>query len=127
MWRKPLDRTLSLARMVNLLSTKVLSDSLVSSNAAFFREWRFSHHVSLLIRLSTACLASSSSALTLYDLLSNKLVYLASFPAPPSLRGGIKRLSRHTGTDFAFIFVKVWGSNPLPSVDNTDALPIELT
>lgn len=85
LWRKPLDRTLSLARMVNLLSTKVLSDSLVSSNAAFFGVWRITRRILLLVYQSSACLASSSIPLRTYVFNPNKHVHLASFSAPHCL------------------------------------------
>ena len=71
--------------MVNLLSTKVLSDSLVSSNAAFFRVWRITRRILLLVHQSSVCLASSSIPLRIYVFNSNKHVHLAGFSAPHCL------------------------------------------
>ena len=71
--------------MVNLLSTRVLSDSLVSSNAAFFRVWRITRRILLLVYQSSVCLASSSIPLRTYVFNPNKHIHLASFSAPHCL------------------------------------------
>ena len=107
---KPLCRTLALARQVNTLSTKVLSDHFVSSNGAFFRERRFSRHVLLLVLLSSACLASSSTALTVYVFFPNNHIRLASFCGPNSANSMVLTTFHNTPEQsFAFCYQRrIW-------------------
>lgn len=57
----------------------------------------------LLIRFQTACLASSSTPLRVYDLSSNERFHLASYGAPTSVRVGINHLSHDTGPVFCVL------------------------
>lgn len=101
--REPLCRTQSLARIVNTLSTKVLADSLVSLNTAFFDEWLISCRTLLFVLLSSACLASSSQSLNRYVFYPNKHVHLASFSAPDSLACQVLSAFHNVpGQSFAF-------------------------
>ena len=123
----PLDRTDSLARSVNPLSTRVLTDHRVSLSAAFFNEWRFSCHIMLFDHQSSASLASCSKALTFYVFNPINHFRLASFHEPHCFRCGIKHLSHDAGTVFAFLaWVAKLESNQLPKVSYTLALPDEL-
>lgn len=99
-----MDRTDSLARSVNPLSTRVLTDHRVSLSAAFFNEWRFSCHIMLFDHQSSASLASCSKALTSYVFNPINHFRLASFHEPHCFRCGIKHLSHDAGTVFAFFF-----------------------
>ena len=100
-------RTLALARQVNTLSTKVLSDHSVSSNGAFFRERRFSRHVLLLVLLSSASLASCSTPLRVYVFFPNNHIRLASFRGPHSANSMALTTFHNTpGQSFAFISKK---------------------
>jgi hypothetical protein len=100
-----LDRTESLARTVNPLSTRAVSSHLVSLSAAFFRVWRLTRHIMLFDHQSSASLASCSKALTFYVFNPINHFRLASFHEPHCLRCGIKHLSHDAGTVFAFFFV----------------------
>ena len=84
-WWVPLDRTDFLARSVNPLSTKVLSDSLVSLSAAFFEVWRVTYHATLFVLRSSVCLASSSVPLRTYVFTPNNHFILARIRGPNSL------------------------------------------
>lgn len=84
-WWVPLDRTDFLARSVNPLSTKVLSDSLVSLSAAFFEWWRIHYHATLFVPQSSVCLASSSVPLRTYVFNPNNHIILAGIREPNSL------------------------------------------
>lgn len=53
----------------------------------------------LFVLRSSACLASSSGPLRPYVFSPNKFFSLASFGTPPSLRGGLNRLSHGTEPD----------------------------
>ena len=77
--------TLSLARKVEPLSTRCLATILVTLSAAFFGEWRFSRRMLLFVHLSSASLASYSTALTVYVFYPNNHFCLASFCEPNSL------------------------------------------
>ena len=81
----PLDRTESLARTVNPLSTRVIADHLVSLSAAFFEVWRLTHHATLFVLRSSVCLASSSVPLRTYVFTPNNHFILARIHGPNSL------------------------------------------
>jgi hypothetical protein len=105
----PLDRTESLARTVNPLSTRAIAGHLVSLSAAFFRVWRLTRHIMLFDHQSSASLASCSKALTSYVFNPINHFRLASFHEPHCFRCGIKHLSHDAGTVFAFFFgVHCW-------------------
>lgn len=80
----PLVITESLARIVLPLSTKVLSDSLVSLSAAFFEWWRIHYHATLFVPQSSVCLASSSVPLRTYVFNPNNHIILAGIREPNS-------------------------------------------
>lgn len=121
-----MSRTESLARIVNSLSTKVLTDHLVSLSAAFFSVWRLTRHIMLFDHQSSVCLASSSKALTSYVFNPINHFRLASFHEPHSFRCGIKHLSHDAGTVFAFLWRAKLESNQLPTYPKNVALPNEL-
>lgn len=81
----PLVITESLARIVLPLSTKVLSDSLVSLSAAFFEVWRLTYHATLFVPQSSVCLASNSVPLRTYVFNPNNHIILAGIREPNSL------------------------------------------
>ena len=99
--------TLSLARKVESLSTKVLADHLVTLSAAFFGEWRFSRRMLLFVHLSSASLASCSTALTLYVFYPNNHFRLASFCEPNSLACQVLSTFHNIpGQSFAFYYAR---------------------
>ena len=77
--------TESLARIVLPLSTEVLADHPVTLNAAFFSGWRFPRRTYLFDHLSSASLASYSTALTVYVFFPINHFCLASFREPHCL------------------------------------------
>jgi hypothetical protein len=80
-----LNRTESLARIVNPLSTSAFYGQLVSLIGAFVREWLFSRRNMLFDLLSFVCLASSSIPLRTYAVFPINYFCLASFRRPHCL------------------------------------------
>ena len=101
--RVSLTCTLSLARKVEPLSTKVLADHLVTLSAAFFGEWRFSRRM------------------LLFDLLSS--ASLASFCEPNSLACQVLN-TFHNIPEQSFAFCIKEGFEPSPIPHNGIALPL---
>ena len=122
-----MDRTDFLARSVNPLSTKVLSDSLVSLSAAFFEVWRVTYHATLFVLRSSVCLASNSVPLRTYVFTPNNHFILARIRGPNSLSCQVLS-TFHVALEqsFAFCWMQKQGSNLLPTVPKTVALPDEL-
>ena len=103
-----MSRTEFLARSVNPLSTRAVASHRVSLSAAFFSVWRLTRHIMLFDHQSSACLASSSKALTSYVFNPINHFRLASFHEPHSLRCGIKHLSHNAGAVFRFFLLQSW-------------------
>ena len=109
----PLVITESLARIVLPLSTKVLSDSLVSLSAAFFEWWRFHYHATLFVPQSSVCLASSSVPLRTYVFNPNNHIILAGIREPNSLsRQVLSTFHVALEQTFAFSMVASTGIEP---------------
>ena len=107
--------TLSLARMVESLSTRVLADHLVTLSAAFFGEWRFSRRMLLFVHLSSASLASYSTALTVYVFYPNNHFRLASFCEPNSLTCQVLSTFHNIPEQsFAFCIKEGFEPSPIP-------------
>ncbi len=124
--RVSLTCTLSLARKVEPLSTRCLATILVTLSAAFFGEWRFSRRMLLFVHLSSASLASYSTALTVYVFYPNNHFRLASFCEPNSLACQVLSTFHNIPEQsFAFWFAKL-ESNQLPTFPKKVALPNEL-
>ncbi len=121
--RVSLTCTLSLARKVEPLSTKVLADHLVTLSAAFFGEWRFSRRMLLFVHLSSASLASYSTALTVYVFYPNNHFCLASFCEPNSLACQVLS-TFHNIPEQSFAFCIKEGFEPSPIPQNGIALPL---
>ena len=119
--------TRSLARKVEPLSTRCLATIRVTLSAAFFGEWRFSRRMLLFVHLSSASLASYSTALTVYVFYPNNHFCLASFCEPNSLACQVLSTFHNIPEQsFAFCWMQKQGSNLLPTVPKTVALPDEL-
>ena len=109
--------------MVEPLSTKVLSDHLVTLSAAFFGEWRFSRRMLLFVHLSSASLASYSTALTVYVFYPNNHFRLASFCEPHCL-ATVVLSTFHMLPEQSFAFCIKEGFEPSPIPQNGIALPL---
>ena len=83
----------------------------VSPSGAFFREWRFSRHMLLLVHWSYVCLASNSQSLNRYVFSPNNHFRLASIRGPYSANSMALTTFRDTsGQSFAFYDCKdrIW-------------------
>ena len=113
--RKSLVITASLASRVLPLSTQHLSALCVTSNAAFFRVWRFTRRMLLFVHLSYASLASCSTALTAYVLYPNNHFRLASFCEPNSLACQVLSTFHNIPEQsFAFCIKEGFEPSPIP-------------
>ena len=107
--------TLSLARKVEPLSTRCLATILVTLSAAFFGEWRFSRRMLLFVHLSSASLASYSTALTVYVFYPNNHFCLASFCEPNSLACQVLSTFHNIPEQsFAFCIKEGFEPSPIP-------------
>ena len=99
--------TESLARTVLPLSTRAFYSHLVTLNAAFFGEWRFSRRICLLDHLSFVSLASYSESLNSYAIFPINQFRLASIPEPHSLASVVLSIFKHIPEQsFAFVISK---------------------
>lgn len=113
--RVSLTCTLSLARKVEPLSTRCLATILVTLSAAFFGEWRFSRRMLLFVHLSSASLASYSTALTVYVFYPNNHFCLASFCEPNSLACQVLSTFHNIPEQsFAFCIKEGFEPSPIP-------------
>ena len=105
--------TESLARIVLPLSTNAFYGQLVTLNAAFFGEWRFSRHNMLFVLHSFASLAGYSESLNPYAVIPNNYFCLAGFRRPHSLASVVLSVfHKLPEQSFAFCIVAKVGFEP---------------
>lgn len=115
----------SLARIVLPLSTNAFYGQLVTLNAAFFGEWRFSRHNMLFVLQSFVSLAGYSESLNSYAFIPNNYFCLAGFRRPHSLASVVLSVFHMLPEQsFAFLWCIVLDLNQLPTYPKDVALPM---
>ena len=87
----------------------------VPSSAAFFRVWRFTRRILLLVSRSYVSLASCSTPLRVYVLSPNNHIHLASFRGPHSANSvALSAFNSIPEQSFAFYIKEGFEPSPIP-------------